>query len=168
LKEVCNYNLKNPHKNMWELKPEYRHYKEPVPAPASTDDWECILVPTSYVMQVVQWVAVWSQYNHSVVITDLFSFMYYSKNVLRSSHMRFFSILVCPYLWILTVSLTFVLHGVLDTSCCVRSDFDGLFCIKCVHAFSGIMKHFTGSLYVCFEFSWNFVRCWAFVPYVPF
>ncbi|XP_018323445.1 general transcription factor IIF subunit 2-like [Agrilus planipennis] len=28
LKEVCNYNLKNPHKNMWELKPEYRHYKE--------------------------------------------------------------------------------------------------------------------------------------------
>ncbi|PSN48298.1 General transcription factor IIF subunit 2 [Blattella germanica] len=38
LKEVCNYNLKNPHKNMWELKPEYRHYKDPVPAPASTDD----------------------------------------------------------------------------------------------------------------------------------
>lgn len=29
LKDVCNYNLKNPHKNMWELKPEYRHYKEP-------------------------------------------------------------------------------------------------------------------------------------------
>ncbi|XP_023020542.1 transcription factor TFIIFbeta [Leptinotarsa decemlineata] len=28
LKEVCNYNLKNPHKNMWELKPEYRHYKQ--------------------------------------------------------------------------------------------------------------------------------------------
>lgn len=28
LTEVCNYNLKNPHKNMWELKPEYRHYKE--------------------------------------------------------------------------------------------------------------------------------------------
>uniref|UniRef100_A0A6M2DRQ1 General transcription factor IIF subunit 2 n=1 Tax=Xenopsylla cheopis TaxID=163159 RepID=A0A6M2DRQ1_XENCH len=28
LKEVCNYNLKNPHRNMWELKPEYRHYKE--------------------------------------------------------------------------------------------------------------------------------------------
>ncbi|KAL1140888.1 hypothetical protein AAG570_000816 [Ranatra chinensis] len=28
LKEVCNYNLKNPHKNMWELKPEYRYYKE--------------------------------------------------------------------------------------------------------------------------------------------
>lgn len=27
LKEVCNYNYKNPHKNMWELKPEYRHYK---------------------------------------------------------------------------------------------------------------------------------------------
>ncbi len=27
LKDVCNYNLKNPHKNMWELKPEYRHYK---------------------------------------------------------------------------------------------------------------------------------------------
>lgn len=26
LKEVCNYNIKNPHKNMWELKPEYRHY----------------------------------------------------------------------------------------------------------------------------------------------
>ncbi|KAK8745449.1 hypothetical protein OTU49_000191 [Cherax quadricarinatus] len=27
LKEVCDYNVKNPHKNMWELKPEYRHYK---------------------------------------------------------------------------------------------------------------------------------------------
>ncbi|KDR23184.1 general transcription factor IIF subunit 2 [Zootermopsis nevadensis] len=38
LKEVCNYNLRNPHKNMWELKPEYRHYKEPEPAPASSDD----------------------------------------------------------------------------------------------------------------------------------
>ncbi|XP_076362958.1 transcription factor TFIIFbeta isoform X2 [Tachypleus tridentatus] len=28
LKEICNYNAKNPHKNMWELKPEFRHYKE--------------------------------------------------------------------------------------------------------------------------------------------
>jgi len=28
LKEVCDYNIKNPHKNMWELKPEYRHYKD--------------------------------------------------------------------------------------------------------------------------------------------
>lgn len=28
LNEVCNYNLKNPHRNMWELKPEYRHYKD--------------------------------------------------------------------------------------------------------------------------------------------
>eukprot|EP00795_Rhopilema_esculentum_P016651 gene16651-8089_t len=28
LKEICNYNLKNPHKNTWELKQEYRHYKE--------------------------------------------------------------------------------------------------------------------------------------------
>jgi len=27
LNEFCKYNLKNPHKNMWELKPEYRHYK---------------------------------------------------------------------------------------------------------------------------------------------
>lgn len=27
LKEVCEYNMKNPHKNMWELKKEYRHYK---------------------------------------------------------------------------------------------------------------------------------------------
>lgn len=26
LKEICIYNLKAPHKNMWELKPEYRHY----------------------------------------------------------------------------------------------------------------------------------------------
>lgn len=39
LKEVCNYNLKNPHKNMWELKPEYRHYKEQTPTPVSTDAW---------------------------------------------------------------------------------------------------------------------------------
>ena len=28
LRDVCNYNLKNPHKNTYELKPEYRHYKE--------------------------------------------------------------------------------------------------------------------------------------------
>ncbi|XP_019871423.1 general transcription factor IIF subunit 2-like [Aethina tumida] len=28
LKEVCNYNMTNPHKNMWELKPEFRHYKK--------------------------------------------------------------------------------------------------------------------------------------------
>ncbi|XP_045623298.2 general transcription factor IIF subunit 2-like [Procambarus clarkii] len=27
LKDLCNYNVKYPHKNMWELKPEYRHYK---------------------------------------------------------------------------------------------------------------------------------------------
>jgi len=37
LKDVCNYNLKNPHKNMWELKPEYRHYKEQA-AEAKKDD----------------------------------------------------------------------------------------------------------------------------------
>jgi len=28
LKEICDYNLKNPHKHTWELKREYRHYKE--------------------------------------------------------------------------------------------------------------------------------------------
>ncbi|CAG2109632.1 unnamed protein product [Medioppia subpectinata] len=28
LKEICHYNAKNPHKNMWELKPEFRHYKQ--------------------------------------------------------------------------------------------------------------------------------------------
>lgn len=27
LREIASYNLKNPHKNMWELKAEYRHYK---------------------------------------------------------------------------------------------------------------------------------------------
>jgi len=27
LKEMCDYNMKNPHRNMWEIKPEYRHYK---------------------------------------------------------------------------------------------------------------------------------------------
>ncbi|KAJ8670841.1 hypothetical protein QAD02_002100 [Eretmocerus hayati] len=31
LNEVCNYNLKNPHRNMWELKPEYRHYRKEKP-----------------------------------------------------------------------------------------------------------------------------------------
>ena len=25
---MCVYNVKAPHKNMWELKPEYRHYKK--------------------------------------------------------------------------------------------------------------------------------------------
>lgn len=40
LNEVCNYNLKNPHRNMWELKPEYRHYKEDEkqPVPEKKDD----------------------------------------------------------------------------------------------------------------------------------
>ncbi|XP_043216617.1 general transcription factor IIF subunit 2-like [Amphibalanus amphitrite] len=28
LSEVCNYNMKSPHRNMYELKPEYRHYSE--------------------------------------------------------------------------------------------------------------------------------------------
>ncbi|XP_066920079.1 general transcription factor IIF subunit 2-like isoform X1 [Clytia hemisphaerica] len=28
LRDVCNYNLKNPHKNTYELKPEYRHYNK--------------------------------------------------------------------------------------------------------------------------------------------
>ncbi len=28
LKDVCTYNRKNPHRNMWELKPEYRHYRK--------------------------------------------------------------------------------------------------------------------------------------------
>ena len=27
LRMICKYNVKAPHKNMWELKPEYRHYK---------------------------------------------------------------------------------------------------------------------------------------------
>ncbi|CAL1545549.1 unnamed protein product [Lymnaea stagnalis] len=27
LKEICSYNMTAPHKNMWELKPEFRHYK---------------------------------------------------------------------------------------------------------------------------------------------
>jgi len=29
LKEICTYNLKAPHRNMWELKAEFRHYKQP-------------------------------------------------------------------------------------------------------------------------------------------
>lgn len=37
LKEVCNYNLKNPHKNMWELKPEYRHYKDSEPSTSNPE-----------------------------------------------------------------------------------------------------------------------------------
>ncbi|KAF2356387.1 Transcription initiation factor IIF beta subunit [Trinorchestia longiramus] len=32
LKEVCDYNIKNPHKNTWELKREYRHYKDNKPS----------------------------------------------------------------------------------------------------------------------------------------
>ncbi|XP_065335381.1 general transcription factor IIF subunit 2 isoform X2 [Cloeon dipterum] len=36
LKDVCVYNLKNPHKNMWELKPEYRHYKVDEAAPSTS------------------------------------------------------------------------------------------------------------------------------------
>lgn len=37
LKEVCDYNMKNPHKNMWELKREYRHYKTDDAAGGSAD-----------------------------------------------------------------------------------------------------------------------------------
>ncbi|KAK4307405.1 hypothetical protein Pmani_020834 [Petrolisthes manimaculis] len=36
LKEMCDYNVKNPHKNMWELKPEFRHYKTDEVATGST------------------------------------------------------------------------------------------------------------------------------------
>lgn len=38
LKDVCEYNVKNPHKNMYELKMEYRHYaeKEEVDEPMET------------------------------------------------------------------------------------------------------------------------------------
>ncbi|XP_021356121.1 general transcription factor IIF subunit 2-like [Mizuhopecten yessoensis] len=32
LKEICTYNMRAPHRNMWELKPEYRHYKEQGPS----------------------------------------------------------------------------------------------------------------------------------------
>lgn len=28
LQEICTYNMKAPHKNMWELKPEFRHYRQ--------------------------------------------------------------------------------------------------------------------------------------------
>jgi len=31
LNEFCNYNVKPPNRNMWELKPEFRHYKEEKP-----------------------------------------------------------------------------------------------------------------------------------------
>ncbi|XP_034232025.1 general transcription factor IIF subunit 2-like [Thrips palmi] len=40
LKEVCDYNIKNPHKNMWELKPEYRHYKDQPADKGSKSDSE--------------------------------------------------------------------------------------------------------------------------------
>ena len=28
LKELCDYNVKQPHRGMWELKPEFRHYQK--------------------------------------------------------------------------------------------------------------------------------------------
>jgi len=31
LREICNYNMKAPHRSMWELKPEFRHYKQENP-----------------------------------------------------------------------------------------------------------------------------------------
>ena len=37
LNEVCDYNVKNPHKNMWELKEEYRHYKKEEKAEEKTE-----------------------------------------------------------------------------------------------------------------------------------
>ena len=36
--QVCRYNVKNPHKNMWELKPEYRHYKKDEEAKKDDED----------------------------------------------------------------------------------------------------------------------------------
>jgi len=38
LQEVCNYNVKPPNRNMWELKPEFRHYKEEVVAKKDDSD----------------------------------------------------------------------------------------------------------------------------------
>ena len=38
LNEVCLYNVKNPHKNMWELRPEYRHYKAKAEDEAKPED----------------------------------------------------------------------------------------------------------------------------------
>jgi len=37
LNDVCNYNLRGPHKNTWELKPEYRHYREDEEEDSSDD-----------------------------------------------------------------------------------------------------------------------------------
>jgi len=37
LQEVCNYNVKPPNRNMWELKPEFRHYKEEVTTTKKND-----------------------------------------------------------------------------------------------------------------------------------
>ncbi|XP_075991634.1 general transcription factor IIF subunit 2-like [Anticarsia gemmatalis] len=48
LKEVCNFNLKNPHKNMWVLKPEYRQHKKDQTAESKVDnnssDGESVMV----------------------------------------------------------------------------------------------------------------------------
>ena len=38
LKEVCNYSVKPPHRNMWELKPEYRHYNAEAAAEKKKED----------------------------------------------------------------------------------------------------------------------------------
>lgn len=38
LNKMCVYNQKNPHKNMWELKPEYRHYENSDTQATTSDD----------------------------------------------------------------------------------------------------------------------------------
>jgi len=38
LNEVCDYNVKPPNRNMWELKPEFRHYKEDNPVKKKDED----------------------------------------------------------------------------------------------------------------------------------
>ncbi|XP_069168715.1 general transcription factor IIF subunit 2-like [Procambarus clarkii] len=58
LKDLCNYNVKNPHKNMWELKPEYRHYKLAEKAPRP------LLCP---VFQTVQYQDEWQNVTEIVV-----------------------------------------------------------------------------------------------------
>lgn len=38
LKEYCEYSVKNPHKNTWHLKPEYRHYSSEAKKELPKDD----------------------------------------------------------------------------------------------------------------------------------
>jgi len=60
LRELCTYNLKNPHKNMWELKPEYRHYE--------TKEWKDILLQSTIKIFQLTILTTWTFHRRRILL----------------------------------------------------------------------------------------------------